>query len=247
MSNEELVILVQNGQTELLPTLWERSQKLLFSLINKQAAKYNIEARGYTIEDLEQECYIILCEAVNAYNPKKEYKLNTYFELTVKNHLNNIVGNRIKTHGLDLLNGAESLDKPLSDDSEGLTLYDTIANKSNDFEAADEMLFNEQLHNSLEIAINSLEEAQGDCIRLRYYQNLSYAQTGKILNISLDKARWNIENGLKVLRRNTELKKYRAEIISSRAYQGNGYGAFIHYGSTPERLAELSRNYRKEM
>ncbi len=239
MSNEELTVLINQGRAELLSVLWEQTRALLFCIMKRCASEYDYESRGYTLEDLEQECYIVLCEAVKSYNPDKNYKLSTYFSFCTKNHLNAIIGNRIKSIGLDLLNGAESLNKTISDNDESLTLADIIADETNDYEHVDDTVFNDELHNALEKALNDLEQMQRDCIKLHFYGNRSVTETGKYFNISQGKARQHINKGIKHLRRNKELRKHREEILTARAYNHIGIESFFHKGSIEERLIEM--------
>ena len=238
LSNEELTVLIQQGRAELLSDLWEQTKALLFRLLRKYSAEYDYEARGYTLEDLEQECFIILCEAVKSFDVEKELKLSTYFNYCIKNHLNTIIGNRIKSLGLDLLNGAESLNKPITTEDETFTLEDTIADNTNNFESVDNMIFNAELHNSLEIALNDLESIERECIRLHFYKEQNTANMSVLLNMSKGRVNQKIHKGLKTLRRNKELNKYKAEIMSARSYNHIGLNAFFHKGSIEEILVE---------
>lgn len=239
LTNEELAERIKNGEAELIPTLWEQTKALICPTVQRIASSYNIKTRGYTSADIEQECFIIFNDMITAYDSNAELKFCSYLKYSAINHINNIVGNRIKAVGLDLLNGAISLDEPIADSDEELTLADTIADKSNDYEAADDKLFNIELHNSLEKALNELEAAQSECIRLRYYDDLSIAETGEKMNISKEQARRNVYKGFRQLRKNEELLKYRDEIMSAKAYNHIGLESFFHNGSIEERLAEL--------
>ena len=238
-TNEELAERIKNGEADLIPTLWEQTKALICPTVQRFASSYDIESRGYTSADIEQECFVIFSNMLTAYDCNAELKFCSYLKYSAINHLNNIVGNRKKAVGLDLLNGALSLDEPIADSGEELTLADTIADKSNDYEAADDRIFNAELHNSLEKALSELETAQSECIRLRYYDDLNIAETGERMNIPKEEARRNINKGFGQLRKNKELRKFREEILSGRAYNHIGYKSFMHNGSIEEMLVEL--------
>ncbi|MDE7415343.1 MAG: sigma-70 family RNA polymerase sigma factor [Lachnospiraceae bacterium] len=73
MTNEQLVALIQGGYdvADNMLTLWEQNQ----GLIAKVALKYS----GYEdIEDLKQQGYIGLCNAVNAYRPEEGILFSSY-------------------------------------------------------------------------------------------------------------------------------------------------------------------------
>ncbi|MDE5699827.1 MAG: sigma-70 family RNA polymerase sigma factor [Lachnospiraceae bacterium] len=73
MTNEQLVALIQDGQNadDHMLELWQQNQ----GLIAKTALKYS----GYEdIEDLKQQGYIGLCNAVNAYRPDKGVSFSSY-------------------------------------------------------------------------------------------------------------------------------------------------------------------------
>lgn len=238
MTNEELTELIQRGKSEYMADLWENTKKLLFKKANKFTASYNLTARGYTSEDVEQDCFLILCEAVKAYDSEKPYKLSSYFNYGILNHFNTVLGNRIKSKGLDVLNTARSLNETVPG-KEDILLIDTIPDESNVFEKIEDRIYNEELRNTLDEALSQLDKDQSDALKLYYYNQCTKVDVGKALNISYDRVNRNISKGLFNLGRNKQVQKYKNDFISSRAYLGNGYSSFIHNGSTPELLIEM--------
>lgn len=222
-----------------LTALWEQNKALICTTVHRFASQYDITSRGYTTADIEQECYFIFCDMVKAYDSSKPYKFTAYLEYCTKNHLNGIFGNRNKAKSYDLLNTASSLDVPLTDD-DGLTLADIIPDEtSNEIDEAEHDVFIQQVKESLDGALNTLETAQRDCIVMNYYNGLTVAETGKLLNMTREQARRNISKGFAKLRRNDELKRFKSEIVSAYAYRHIGYTSFMNIGSLPERLVEM--------
>ncbi len=238
MTNEELAELIQQGNTEYFSDLWENTKRLLFKKANKFTASYNLIARGYTSEDVEQDCFLILCEAVKAYDSEKPYKLSAYFNYGILNHFNTVVGNRIKSKGLDVLNTARSLNDTVSG-KDDILLIDIIPDDTYGLEKIEDRIYTEELHNTLDEALSQLDKEQSDVLKLYYYNQFTAKDVGKALNISYDRVNRSIRKGLFNLGRNKQVQKYKNDLISSRVYQGNGYGSFIHNGSTPERLIEM--------
>jgi len=80
MTNEELVLKIQSGDTSLIPTLWLQVEKF----VKQQAEKFyynhskQCDAFGVEADDLYQEGYFAICKAVEQYNPDKGVKFLTY-------------------------------------------------------------------------------------------------------------------------------------------------------------------------
>ncbi|MBR4027713.1 MAG: sigma-70 family RNA polymerase sigma factor [Lachnospiraceae bacterium] len=71
MSNEELVKLIQSGQSKYMSELWEQNK----GYIGKLTLKY----KGYAeLEDLKQEAYFGICEAVKHFDTEKDVLFLTY-------------------------------------------------------------------------------------------------------------------------------------------------------------------------
>ena len=88
MTNEELAVQIQAGEREQLPELWEQVHRLLalmFRRLLSQSPDNHTRAvsAGITLEDLEQEGYFALLEAVDAYDPTSGYKFTAYLKYPV--------------------------------------------------------------------------------------------------------------------------------------------------------------------
>ncbi len=86
MTNEQLVALIQDGQNADIHMLelWRQNQEL----IAKVALKYS----GYEdVEDLKQQGYIGLCNAVNAYKPDKGVAFSSYAVFWLKESMNKYI------------------------------------------------------------------------------------------------------------------------------------------------------------
>lgn len=86
VTNEQLVALIQDGQNaaDHMLELWQQNQ----GLITKAALKYS----GYEdIEDLKQQGYIGLCNAVNAYRSDKGVSFSSYAVFWLKQSMHRYI------------------------------------------------------------------------------------------------------------------------------------------------------------
>ena len=159
MTNEELAIKIQGGEYACLPLLWEQIKLFMchhcnrFYMFNEKAC---ISA-GVQLDDLQQESYFAMLEAVQAYNLDSGYRFMTFLNYPLKNILNTIVGYRTITQRKNTLNHAVSIEKPVTDD---LILGDTIPDCHNNIKDFENRLYNEQLHNDLIECMKSLSNEE---------------------------------------------------------------------------------------
>lgn len=131
MTNEEIAKKIYNGNKELMPQLYENVKRLLrkltFSYYSKHEEK--CEKCGIELEDLIQECYLFLPKAVKAYNEKNsDLKFNTYISNLLKWKFNRLLYPSTARRTLDY---CYSLDVPINDNIEDVTIQDTIKDDTN--------------------------------------------------------------------------------------------------------------------
>lgn len=68
MSNEELAVLIQNGDRERELELWEQVRRFAMKLANKWLAAFRSRS-DVEFDDLMSAAYIAMCEAVATYKP----------------------------------------------------------------------------------------------------------------------------------------------------------------------------------
>ena len=118
MTNEQLTLDIQNGNRAALTELWGAVRPLLFSLAWKfyiRQGKERCSSHGVTLEDLQQETFFALCDAVQAYKPEKGYQLTTYLHYATENRFKACMGIQGKA---DALNHADRLERPLPGEEE---------------------------------------------------------------------------------------------------------------------------------
>lgn len=226
-TNEDLAVQIQQGNTNCFTALWENEKRLLYSLCNKFYAKHEQACvrSGVTLEDLHQEAFFALREAVNSYKPEAGHKLNSYLQFHILTVCNEAIGNRSRKQ--QPLNIALRFDCPL-DETEEFTLADTIPDSEAEkaFEIATDRIFNTGFICAFYSAVGNLPEVQRKAVEMRYIECRTYKQIANALNITISKARTEEFKGVQALRRNRNIRRYNEDVLESYALCGTGLSAF---------------------
>ena len=206
MTNEQLAVLIKQGEQERTPELWENVRNLLYKLLFHQ---YTVHAdlfkqQGLSLEDIQQESYFAMLGAVKAYDPEKGYMFTTYLNLQLKCRIRDIL--RLK----DPLNREDtrSLDAPLEDENEDSdTLHDVTADPTSGalIAAFDQRESYRLLHEAVSLLPGGLKEV----IKLLYFENLTLKQVGERQGRSIEAVRQSERRALNMLRRGPISKKLR--------------------------------------
>lgn len=132
MTNEQLAELIgQGGNDELLPLLWEKMRKLYIQWSGKyySAHKERCDLSGITADDIRQESYLSMLDAVKAYASRPEEHTGTAFisfcQYPFKNHAAALIGVRTtRTRNEPLNRYRGDIDSPL-DGIDGETIGTT--------------------------------------------------------------------------------------------------------------------------
>ena len=243
MTNEQLALNVQNGNRAALTELWGAVRPLLFSLAWKfysRQGKERCSSHGVTLEDLQQEAFFALCDAVGAFDEGKGYQFTTYLSRATENRFRACMGIRGKR---DPLNAADRLERPLPGEEErqqGDTIPDEQAQAA--LEAVDEAAQQEQLQAVLGEAPEALPAPQGDVLRLRFLGQRTRQQTADALGLTLADVRREEQKALVQLRGRPSVRLLGADFLEGAAYHGTGWFSWYYErGSVEERLVECKR------
>jgi len=252
MNNEDIAVRIQNGEKELISELWNNTYKLLY-LMSDKFYKRNTErcrACGVELEDIQQSCYFALYAAVQAFDIGTGYKFTTYINYSFKNALAALLNGGHRRQVTDPLNRAISLDVPLSEDTETTKadlLPDDVAEQ--DFEAAENDVYNNELHEALEKAMQvACNSREADILKLMYWDGKTYQSIADTLNISVSYVGTTHHRALRQLRHGRAiliLQPY-ADFIKTHAYHGTGLSTFRTSGnSSVEKTVELWEKQHK--
>ena len=241
MTNEQLAWNVQNGNRAALTDLWGAVRPLLFSLAWKfyqKQGKERCSSHGVTLEDLQQEAFFALYDAVQAYKPEKGYQLTTYLHYATENRIKACMGIQGKA---DALNHADRLERPIPGDDEGREQGDTLPDEEAEAAlfAVDERQEREHFHNVLEQALGELSVVQSAVLRHRFTQQHTRQQTAEALHITPQDVRREEARALQLLRGKPTVLHLREEVLETAAYHGTGWFSwYFEQGSVEERIVE---------
>lgn len=247
MSNEELVQEIQNGNQSLMEQLWGNVYRLVYKL----AMNYHGLLGGHgglTIEDLVQEGYPALAEAVETYKPDVA-AFSTWLCIYLRKNFRIAAGLHGKAKTLDPINTKVSLNATIDDEGEA-ELMEVVEDPAAAMSMGntEDRIWLEQLREVIGSLMAEMPEKQAEALYHRYWLNQSYTDAGEDLGI----AGWNVhtaeQRGLRFLRQPKNAKHLKP-FYDFDYYGGAGMGAFKHSGMSvqerylirQEKAAEVAR------
>lgn len=229
MSNEEIALRIQTGETELMEKLREGVEKL----IRKQANRVSraLGGRfGAEADDLYQAGYFAVVAAVDTYTADAGSFVN-WLMFHLKTAFADASGYRTVKGRRDPMRNSLSLDKPLGEEMDGAVFGDLIPDSlaAATMEAIEETLWREQLHEAMESVLGELPAEQSTVLRQRYYAQQTLANAAQNLGTTAEEVRKLEGKGLKALRHYKLAKKIRP-FYDFDCYAGTGLGAFKSSG-----------------
>lgn len=242
MSNEELAALALQGDKQALTQLWEQVNRFVCSYMARMALSPTGQAcmqrAGVTLEDLTQEGFLAVADAVKLYEPERDAKFITFLAYRLKAYFCKAIGMRTQRDKRDPLLTAERIERKLSYDDESYCLSDTIPDPQDDMQRADERIYNEQLHNALERCMETLPQKNADVLRRRYYQSQTLLQIAEHYGVTIEMARQYSHKALEQMRKKQRFLRSFYEEIMGQAYTSTGFSYWQHNGSSVERAVE---------
>ena len=242
MSNEELAVLAAQGDKQALNRLWGQVSRFVYSYMARLALTPTGQActqkAGLTIEDLTQEGFLAVADAVKLYDPNRDAKFTTFLAYRLKAYFCKAIGMRTQRDKRDPLLHADRIERQLTSEDENYCLGDTIPDPQDDMQSAEEKIFNEQLHNALESCMQTLPEKSADVLHRKYYQSQTLAQIAEHYGVTLEMARQYNRQALDQMRRKSRFLRLFYNEIMGRAYRYTGLTSWQHNGSSVERVVE---------
>lgn len=182
MTTDEIAAAVQAGQADILE-LWDAVRYFA----KKQAGRWlrSWDGRGgVVLDDLLQVSFLALLDALGSWKPDGGSFIGRY-AMRLKTAFAAVYGQRTEKQRRDPLQSAISLETPLEDSNEELTVADTVPDPAAElaFDEVSEADMAQRLHNALEKALDALPEPQKTAIVQRYY--MGEKADNKALNAAL--------------------------------------------------------------
>lgn len=232
MSNEEIVVRIQAGETELMEELWEQVKGLVaWKARHVMTGLENWgDPRGVELDDLLQSGYLALVKAVEGYE-QTEGAFSTWLSFYLKTAFAEATGYRTEKSKMEPLNQAFSLDRPLGDEADGASFVDFVSDPAATatMDSIEDKLWRDQLHEAMEGALAELPDEQSAVLRCRYYEGLALTAAAEKLETTADEVRKLEKIGLKELRHPRLAKRIRP-FYDLDYYGGAGLGAFKSSG-----------------
>lgn len=197
MTNEELAQQIQQGERDLILPLWEQVRRFARDRAYKWFRATNGRG-GQTVQDLEQEAFLALLEALEGWD-EKAGKFLTWYDLRLKSAFTAATAQRTQRDRKDPLQDCLSLDAPLTDqEGDPFTLEDTIP----DQRAEDDLNTVEEWDRQAAIrrVLDSLQAEQRRVILLRYYHDMTREQTAQRLHLTRTRVNTIEQKALRILR-----------------------------------------------
>lgn len=229
MSNEELVYAIQQGEQHRMGELWE--QVRLFVI--QQARRIPLDGRSdVELDDLIQSGYLALAESVSDYE-SGEYLFLTHLKYHLKTAFAEATRFRSERQQRETLAGALSLNTPLTDEVDSATMMDLIPDPlgENGLEDAEDRIYQEQLREAVAEVLSELSDEQVELLRLRYWEELSFAEMAALRGMAVNDVRRKEEHAIKRLRKPSTAIKLR-HFYDFDYYSYTGLGAFQSTGAS---------------
>ncbi|MDD6490271.1 MAG: sigma-70 family RNA polymerase sigma factor [Clostridia bacterium] len=241
MENEQLVTLIQSGNRDLLPELWEQTERLIKMLIVRYA-KSKVLPNSMDIDDLLQCGYFALLQAVRAFKADKGLKFTSYLSYSVKNAIDEETGNDRK-HFKEI-----SYNKTVKDRSgDNVELLDLMEDSTAEYNLIEPV----ELTDTQRIVIEALERlppVQREVISKHYLKGLTFEQIATERNCTVENIRQYKTAAFRTLRKDRTLRALYLDTVGN-SYIHN-YSRFQYspeYFETIRRIEELERNTTEYM
>ena len=204
MSNEELATLIQMGETERIPELWEQVQGLVKWKANRTMTALELRGNpcGVTFDDLYQSGYIALVESVHYYTPGNGVAFSTCLINRLKTVFAEATGYRTKSGRNEPLNNCFSLDKTVDGESDGTTFGELAPDPAAtaQFQSVEEKLWYKQMQKAMEAALLVLPDNQRQVLQMLYWQEKTLQEAAEVYGVSYERIRQIEAKALRVLR-----------------------------------------------
>lgn len=185
MTNEELVMEIQQGHREKLLDLWEQVER--YVRVAAQPVIRALEGNPVCdIDDLMQAGYLVLEDAAMSFDSSGDYKFTTYLRFKLKNAFAEATGFRTKAQKEDPLRNAISLDSPrvTADSENDCCLMDLIPDPFDYAEQLEDQDYEAWKTATIRQEVDNLPDDEMEVIQRRYFSGDTQKDIAESLKLS---------------------------------------------------------------
>ena len=190
MTNEELVALIQVGERDRLPELWNQVERFVALRARKLLVALGDRASSYALEfgDLYNSGYFALLDAVDTYDPKPGASFIGWLALRLKTTFAKTGGwygrSGKRSKAQDPLNRATSMDAPVkagADDGDKAAFGDFIPDPraAQALQDVDEGIYRAQTRQAVQRALEQLPVEERLAVKAYYYEGRTQREAGR--------------------------------------------------------------------
>lgn len=221
---EELATAAQCGNMEVMPLLWQKTERLIKKLILKAINK-RILPNYVDEEDVLQCGYFALLATVRAFKANG-LKFTSYLTYSVQNAVNECINGKSKRPSKIK---EVSYNQPVKDNGgDDVELLELIEDKSAELEVYEPLELTDTQRIVIE-AVDALPQRQRDVIRLHYFHDMSLKDIAAAQNCCVSNIQQIERQAFRELRKNKKLRALNEQIGAMNFIRGIDY-----YHTSPE-------------
>lgn len=184
MTNEELVALIQAGERDRLPKLWEQVERFVALQANRLLHAMGPDRAalaGVEFGDLYNSGYFALVDAAERYDPEAGAKFITFFAMRLKSYFSDTTGFRLARQRKDPLNSSKSLDARLKEGDEDRGAFGDFIPDPKAAQAlqdVDDAIQRDYTRQAVRQALEQLPTEERLAIKARYYEDQTVKASG---------------------------------------------------------------------
>lgn len=232
---EELAAAAQRGGMEVMPLLWEKTERLIKMLILKAVNK-RVLPNYISTEDVLQCGYFALLAAVKAFKSNGK-KFTSYLTYSVQNAVNECINGRSRqSSNIKEISYNKTVKDKSGDDVELLELFPDDQAEYNIYEPL-------ELTDTKRIvieAVDQLPQRQKEIIKLHYFRNISLNEIAELKGCGISNIQQIERRALRMLRKNKNIQALHDHIkITDFARSFNYYHTSPEYWKAIRAAREL--------
>ena len=184
MTNEELVALIQAGERDRLPELWEQVERFVALQANQLLHAMGPDRAalaGVEFGDLYNSGYFALVDAAERYDPAAGCKFITVLRMRLKSYFSDTTGFRLARQRKDPLNSSKSLDARLKEGDEDSGAFGDFIPDPKAAQALQDVedgIQRDYTRQAVRQALEQLPTEERLAIKAHYYEGLTVKASG---------------------------------------------------------------------